>query len=678
MNKTDGGPPPNGVPSDATRPVPAEADAADSLRVTLSSIGDGVITTDRDGRVAFQNPVAQGLTGWTQDEALGQPLEKVFHIVNEDTRAEVENPALRALREGVIVGLANHTILISRDGVERPIDDSAAPIRAAGGETAGAVLVFRDITERRKAERELRDSEIRYRRLFQMAKDGILILDAATGKITDANSFMAGLVGIDSQELLGKELHEIGLFANTEESKRVVRELQQNGYVRFEHLPVQRTGRNGETVEVEVVANIYEEDHHLVAQCNVRDISQRVAMERKISQQAEALAEESRRKDEFLAMLSHELRNPLAPIRAAVHLLRTQGGEDSPSLLQRQAYEIIERQVANLTKIINDLMEVSRVISGRIRLQAQTVDLNEVVRHAVETTAPLFERRGHVLTLHPSAEPLWTHADPTRMEEVMINLLNNAAKYTPDGGRIDVWCERPNGTNVAQFRVRDNGVGISEDLLRGGRIFDLFTQAARSLDRSDGGLGIGLSLAHRLVELHGGSIEAHSPPLGTQSGAAGSEFMVRLPIAPPPVAGAPIAPTAADAPAGALRILIVDDNVDLVAMLAGSLRQSGFSVHAAHTGPDGLRSAEEWQPDVLLLDIGLPEMDGYQVARRLRQDQRLGKFSKPLRLVALTGYGRSSDIALSREAGFDAHLVKPVDFDDLLSVLRSSSGKRPT
>ena len=662
--------PPNSPTSpNDIRAVPPDVDEADGLRVTLSSIGDGVITTDRNGCVAFLNPVAQELTGWTQEDAFGKPLQQVFHIVNEDSRAEVENPALRALREGIIVGLANHTVLISRDETERPIDDSAAPIRSRAGETAGAVLVFRDITERRKAERLLHTSELRYRRLFQTAKDGILILDAVSGRITDANSFMAGLVGIDAHELLGKELHEIGLFADQEESKRAFRELQQNRYIRYEHLPVRREGAPGGVVEVEVIANVYQEDGKLVAQCNVRDISQRVAMERKVREQAGALAQQSRRKDEFLAMLSHELRNPLAPIRSAVHLLRTQEAQ-SATILQRQAHEIIERQVGNLTKIISDLMEVSRVISGRIRLRTQTIDLNEIVRHAAETVAPLFERRRHQLILNTCSDPAWTSADPTRMEEVFINLLNNAAKYTPDGGRIEVWCEHQDGAKHVQFRVRDNGVGIAPEMLRDGLIFDLFTQADRSLDRAEGGLGIGLSLAQRLVQLHGGTIEAYSPPRDAPPGARGSEFIVRLPVGAPPASHTPSVPEPAPHPLG-LRVLVVDDNADLVTVLAASLRERGFSVQSAFNGPDAVLLAEEWRADVVLLDIGLPGLDGYEVARRLRRAKRTDHLGRPIRIISITGYGRPSDIQLAAEAGFDAHLVKPVDFTELEKLMLS-------
>jgi PAS domain S-box-containing protein len=763
------------------------SDAAQLLRVTLASIGDGVITTDPHGTITFLNPVAEALTGWTHEQAVGHALERIFVIVNEDTREKVENPALRALRDGLIVGLANHTLLIARDGTERPIDDSAAPIRSETGEVGGAVLVFRDITERRRqerlvkdafnyafnitntlrhaflvldkdlrvvsanrafyqrfkvspvategrlvyelgngqwnipklrelledvlpqnhsfedfeikhefedigikvmalnarrvnqpgnhselillviediterraAEQALLDSEVRYRRLFQSAKDGILILDAKTGKIIEANGFMSALVGLEAHELLGKELFEIGMFADEAANKAAFRELQDKRYLRYEHLPVQN--QRGERVEVEFVSNVYQEDQTWVAQCNVRDIRQRLAMEKKIAAQTEQLVDESRRKDEFLAMLSHELRNPLAPIRSAVHLLRMQerGGEN---LIEKQAHDIIERQVGNLTKLVSDLLEVSRALSGRIRIDLQTVDLNEVLEHSIETVTPLIDHGSHVVTFHRCETAAWVSADPTRMEEVLVNLLGNAAKYTPNGGKIDVFCEQPSGTNYVQVRVRDNGVGIEPNLLP--HVFDLFTQADRSLARSSGGLGIGLSLAHRIVDLHGGTINAKSPP---DDAVQGTELIVRL--------GRTDAPAGFDAAARndetvsaetqGQRVLVVDDNIDLVMMLASSLRQRGYGVQAAYTGPDGLKVALEWRPDMVILDIGLPGLDGYQVARELRAHPE----TKGVRLIALTGYGRDADITLAREAGFDAHIAKPHDFDDLEKLM---------
>jgi signal transduction histidine kinase len=396
-------------------------------------------------------------------------------------------------------------------------------------------------------------------------------------------------------------------------------------------------------------------------------LEQAKVMQETIARQGEELAAESRRKDEFLAMLSHELRNPLAPIRSAVHVLRMQERGGSENIIQKQAHEIIERQVGNVTKLVNDLLELSRFTSGRIRLTTEVIDLNQVVEHAMETVKPLLMQRKHEVVFNRCEVPVWTTADATRMEEVFVNLLNNAAKYTPDGGRIDLWCEHPDGRDYVQIRVRDNGVGIDAKLLP--YIFDLFTQADRTLDRSAGGLGVGLSLAQRIVRLHGGTIEAHSPPADNPT-ARGSEFIVKLPSAAAPLGFAPPQPEALPGKAAGrdgLRVLVVDDNIDLVTMLASSLRERGYSVQSAYTGPDGLRVAEQWRPDIVLLDIGLPGLDGYEVARRLRADPAKG--AKDLRLIALTGYGRDADIAKAHEAGFEAHLIKPYDFDELEKLM---------
>lgn len=529
----------------------------------------------------------------------------------------------------------------------------------------GVVCYFFDSTRIRQAQDAVRVSEVRYRRLFQTAKDGILILDAHTGKITDANAFMGGLVGVEAHRLLGKELHEIGLFGDAEASKQAVRALQENGYIRYEHLPVKN--QTGGSVEVEVVANVYEEDKVLVAQCNIRDISQRVVMEKKIAEQATSIALESRRKDEFLAMLSHELRNPLAPIRAAVHLLKATGqGTENP--LHKQAREIIDRQSANMNKLINDLLEVSRVLTGRIRLDIQLSDLTQVIRNAAETVGPMIQQHRHELTMHGCERPIWVNADATRIEEVFVSLLNNAAKYTPDGGRIDVWCECPRGMNIAQVRVRDNGAGIDRELLPS--IFDLFTQADRSLARSQGGLGVGLSLAHRLVDMHGGSLEVKSPPDGAE---VGSEFIVRLTLLTEEfqqsLPDAPDTDTQLSDIGTGLRVLVVDDNFDLVVLLAMSLRQNGYAVQTAYNGADGLSAATKWRPDIVLLDIGLPGLNGYEVARRLRADAASQSAGRRMRLIAMSGYGREADLTLAREAGFEGHLTKPFEFKDLETLI---------
>ncbi|MBC7771969.1 MAG: PAS domain S-box protein [Pyrinomonadaceae bacterium] len=533
----------------------------------------------------------------------------------------------------------------------------------------GVVCYFLDISDRLLAERALRNSEIRYRRLFQSSKDGILILDANTRKIIDANAFMAGMLGQELSQLQGKELYEIGMFSDEGANKEAFRELQQNGYIRYDHLPVQKP--SGELTHVEFVSSVYQEGDHLVAQCNVRDISARVAMEQQIARQTETLADQSHRKDEFLAMLSHELRNPLAPIRSAVYLLKSQDGTTA-SPLQKQACEIIERQVGNLTRLVSDLLEVSRVVSGRVRLDLKHVDLRTIVEHALQTAAPNIEQHRHTVSVVLCDEPALVSGDPVRLEEVVVNLLNNAAKYTPDGGRIEVLCELEakkefhKARDVAVLHVRDNGIGVDAELLP--RIFDLFTQADRSLDRSAGGLGIGLSLAHRLVELHGGTIEVHSEGAGK-----GSDFVVKLPLITGIVTNASSARsgrTQIMSPdvAGHVRVLVVDDNKDLVWMLTSALKLKGYNVQSAYTGVDGLKIAMEWRPDVALLDIGLPGLDGYEVARRLRASPA----TSSIRLIAITGYGRDSDIILAQEAGFDAHLIKPYDFDDLEKLLAAS------
>jgi len=512
------------------------------------------------------------------------------------------------------------------------------------------LLAIEDITERKRAEYDLAVSETRYRRLFEAAKDGILILDPHTGRITDANPFMSELLGYSDADFNGKELWEIGLFSDKSANEAAVRELQQNGYVRYDHLSLK--SKRGGRVEVELVANVYQEDREPVIQCNIRDISERSRLEKKMQQQAEALADLHRRKDEFLAMLSHELRNPLAPISNAVQLLRLQQNEDQ---LQQQARSIIERQVGQLTRLVDDLLEVSRFTTGRIHLHQERLTLNGVVEHAVETVRPLIGQHHHLLKVSLPPQPIWLYADAVRLEQVVVNLLTNAAKYTDDAGHI--WLSVQQEGDEAVLRVRDSGVGIAPELLP--RIFDLFTQAERSLDRSQGGLGIGLCLVQWLVEMHRGRVEAHSS-LGQ-----GSEFVVRLPVVLS-AAPSPSAATETGKPTGlSLRVLVVDDNVDAASSLGMLLKASGHDVRTAHDGPAALQASLDFRPHLVLLDIGLPKMNGHEVAKKMREQPALNSVV----LVAMTGYGLESDRQRSQEAGFDHHLVKPAHFAKLQEIL---------
>ena len=410
-------------------------------------------------------------------------------------------------------------------------------------------------------------------------------------------------------------------------------------------------------------------------------------VEAALNAQAAELHDLHRRKDEFLAMLSHELRSPLAPISNAVQLLGLQSGSESP--IQQQARLIIERQLGQLQHHVDDLLEVSRISSGKVQLRLDRVAISSIVQFAVETVRPLFEQCKHEFTLSLPLEPIWLHADAARLQQVLVNLLTNAAKYTEARGHIWLTVEEthseannsPNGESSGEFqpsvkirnlqpfgkhrpprldeaviRVRDTGSGIAAELLP--HIFDIFTQAERSLDRSQGGLGIGLALVQRITELHGGKVEVSSVT------GRGSEFIVRLPSLPhdtlPPLVAEIIVPTSR-----LLRVLVVDDNVDSAESLGMLLRASGHDVRTAHDGPTALNVALEYVPDAVFLDIGLPLMNGNEVAKRIREQPNLEK----VLLIALTGYGQDTDRQASLRAGFEHHLVKPARLEQILQIL---------
>ncbi|MDP1861731.1 MAG: ATP-binding protein [Gemmatimonadaceae bacterium] len=330
--------------------------------------------------------------------------------------------------------------------------------------------------------------------------------------------------------------------------------------------------------------------------------------------------------------------------------------------LQQQARQIIERQVSQLKHLVDDLLEISRVTTGRLQLREERIDVSGIVERAVETVQPLIAQRRHELTLSLPLQPIWLHADAARMEQVVVNLLTNAAKYTVEGGHIWLTAQRDGDEMV--LRVKDTGLGIASEFLP--RIFDLFTQAERSLDRSEGGLGIGLCLVKRLVDLHGGTVEAHSV-LGE-----GSEFVVRMPVMRTSPSVLPLHVIESAPPtAKRCRVLIVDDNVDAAQSLSLLLTASGHAVRMAHDGPTAVDAALDYRPDLAIMDVGLPGFDGYEVVQRLRQQPVL----RHTLLVAITGYGQEKDRLRSLAAGFDHHLVKPVNFDSLQEILALASAK---
>jgi PAS domain S-box-containing protein len=490
----------------------------DLLATTLSSIGDGVIATDAEGRITFLNPVAQELTGWSQADAAGQPLQDVFRIVNETTRAEVENPALRAMRDGMIVGLANHTVLLSRSGEERAIDDSAAPIRR-GGVVIGSVLVFRDVTELRAAEQALREAD--------------------------------------------------------------------------------------------------------------------------------------QRKNEFIATLAHELRNPLAPIKNSVALLQLQGPPDKELA---RARGIIERQVEQISRLLDDLLDVNRLGRRKLEVRKEHVTLEAIVAAAIETARPGIEARRHRVTIDVPKD-IVLDGDPLRLSQVFANLLNNATKYMDDGGEIWITATRERDDVVVV--VKDTGIGIAPDSLP--TLFEMYSQAPLALERTQGGVGIGLSLAKGLVELHGGTMSARSDGIGK-----GSEFLVRLPIAVgAAIPGGTLALQLGRRSGVTRRILVADDVCDGADTLAMMLRALGHDVHVAYDGAEAITVADRVRPEVALIDIGMPRLNGYEVARRIREQD----WGKSMYLIAQTGWGQAEDRRKAEQSGFDRHMLKPVDCAALVVVL---------
>jgi len=613
------------------------------LRITLASIGDAVISTDHESRVRYLNGVAEALTGWTQAEAVGRLLPEVFRIVNEQTREAAENPALKALREGVVVGLANHTVLIARDGTERPIDDSAAPMLDETGASVGVVLVFRDVSERRRAE----EVQARLAAIVESSEDAIIskTLDSV---IRSWNAGAQRLFGYTAEEAVGRPVTLIIPPERLDEEQEILSRLARGE--RIEHYETVRVAKNGSLIDVSLtVSPLRDSEGRVVGASKIaRDVTER-------KQAEEALREADRRKDEFLALLAHELRNPLAPLRNGLQVLRL--AADDANMIAKTR-DIMDRQLSHMVRLIDDLLDVSRISRNKMELRRSRVLLADVVSSAVETARPAIEAAGHELAVSLPPEPVHLDADLTRLAQVFANLLNNSAKYTERGGHIALTATR-NGGQVS-VAVQDTGIGIPASALPD--IFDMFSQVDRSLERSTGGLGIGLALVKGLVEMHGGTVEAASPGPGK-----GSRFTVRLPVQEDRVETPPEAPAEAwaDSSGSKRRMLVVDDNRDSATSMAMMLQLMGNEVRTAYDGVEAVEVAEQFRPQVILMDIGMPRLNGYEATRRIREQP----WGRGVAIIALTGWGQEVDRVKSKEAGCDGHLVKPVHLPDLEKLL---------
>jgi PAS domain S-box-containing protein len=872
-------------------------DQREWFAVTLSSIGDAVIATDAAGKVTFMNPVAATMTGFSSDESKGLPLDAVFRIVNEHTGKTAENPVAEVFRTGRVVGLANHTTLVGRDGTRTPIEDSAAPIRNAEGAVTGAVIVFHDVTRRRRAETALRESEQRLRAVFDQVPVGIGVvgLDA---RIEQVNRRFSEILGYSQEELRmmtfadfthpddlaitrehverlreghgkgytlekryirkdggvvwsrtaveilrdaqGRPYQYVGIIEDITSRKRAEEDLlagsrrlrlaleagklsdwswdkktdiitmapqmkahyelppdrvvkaedlrplleiedaaktraeaaramaertpfsleyrikppsgkkvwiaargqaeydadgavtgmvgvlqnitqekeadlalrryaalvessedaiisktlsgvittwnrgaeamfgftaaeaiggsimllvpddlageeatiltRLNRGERIEHYETLRRRKDGTLVNVSLsVSGIRGPNGKIIGASKIaRDITRQKEVER-------ALRETDQRKDEFLATLAHELRNPLAPIRQAATVSQAPGATEAQ---KRWSHGVISRQVQHMALLLDDLLDISRITRGTLELRPEMTELQSVVDAAVETARPALDSRHHTFTVELPPQPVGFVADPLRLSQVLANLLTNAAKYTDPGGSVRLRATLVD--DLITISVLDTGLGIPKEALE--NVFAMFSQVKGTHDRSEGGLGIGLSLSRGLVQLHGGTIEAKSAGPGQ-----GSEFIVRLPRkvrAQTPVKQI-TGGTARKAPSR--RVLVADDNRDAAESLAMLLSLEGHTVETVHDGHAALEAIESFKPEIALLDIGMPGLNGYELAKQIRK----GPLGTTVTLVAVTGWGQDNDKARALAAGFNHHFTKPVEPERLIELLRS-------
>ena len=642
----------------AERAQQAEAAAA-RLAAIVTSSDDAIIGMALDGVITSWNKGAERLFGYTAEEAIGQ---SVAFLIPPD-RANEEPQIQERLRRGEWIDHLE-TVRRCKDGRFVYVSLTISPVRAADGRITGAAKIARDITDSKRAEQQLRRNAETFSTLVKQSPYGIYVVDSdfriaeVSAGAQAAFRSVRPLIGRDFGEAMRILWPEpfagevIAIFRRTlvtgepYVAPSLTEHRQDIDAVESYEWQTQRvTLPNG---QFGVVCYFFDATRLRQAEAALRQ------SEEQLRQNAVELLVAARHKDEFLATLAHELRNPLAPIRNAVQFLDLAGigGPEATT-----AKDVIARQVAVMVRLVDDLLDVSRISRNKLDLRKQRVDLAQIMENAVESSRPLIERCGHELTvdLPPSSTTL--DADPVRLAQVFSNLLNNAAKYTRRGGHI--WLgARLEGHNVV-VSVRDNGVGISAEMLA--RIFDMFTQVDQSRDQSQGGLGIGLTLARRLVEMHDGSIEVRSAGVDQ-----GSEFTVRLPLSVQPQAEPQrpsIAPRA-DALSGC-RILVVDDNKDSANSLAMVLRRKANEIRTAYDGLEAVQAAEDFRPELVLLDIGLPKLNGYEVARRIREQP----WGEHVILVALTGWGQDEDRRRSQDAGFDFHFVKPVELSALENLL---------
>jgi PAS domain S-box-containing protein len=506
------------MPDQTFHSMPFSATTPDSLHALLSSIGDGVIAADSNSRVTYLNKVAEELTGWSLAEAHGKPLESIFHIVNEETRTQVENPAIRAIREGVIFGLANHTLLLTRDGKEIPIDDSGAPIKDETGQLIGAVLVFREISERRKAER----AQGLLAAIVESAEDAIISKNL-DGVIESWNRGAEELFEYRAEEAIGQSIKLIIPPDRHDEEAVILNRLRRGE--RIEHFETVRLTKSGRLIDIDLsVSPVRNRRTDIIGASKIaRDITKRKRLEQEradLLEELQVTLEEAQAanimKDEFIAQVSHEIRTPLNSILGWISVLRRQDYERAQTI---RAVDSIDRSANVQLKMIEDLIDLSKILKGKMHLQLRPLDIGELIDQAVETVRPAAEAKSIKIDTEIDTSDCIISADPDRLLQILWNLLSNAVKFTPTGGNIQVKVRSID--HRLQVSVTDSGIGIDPAFVP--FVFDRFSQAAGNGSRETG-LGLGLAIVRYFVELHGGSVAADSAGPGK-----GSTFTIILP-----------------------------------------------------------------------------------------------------------------------------------------------------
>jgi PAS domain S-box-containing protein len=661
-------------------------ETAQRLAAIVEDSDDAIIGQAIDGTITSWNKGAERLYGYTAEEALGKPIT----LVAPPDRHEEATEFIRQLQEGKRIDHWD-TVRMRKDGSLVDVSVQISPIRDLHGKVVGASKVARDITDRKRQEAALAFLAETSATLAGLV-DGSSALQRAAGVMVPFFADWCVLYTIDRQgqiehaahahrdpekrQLLGSVLDRfpadwnsaatsvqalrtgqsqfiadlpngvVRKIARSDEELAAIRQLNPRSIISVPLLV------RGETIgAISFVRSLADRRYSPVDVPFAEDLARRVATAIDNAHLFNSVKVADRQKDEFLAMLAHELRNPLAAIRYATDVVRLPDIEPKGDLL-----DMIERQVEHLTRLIEDLLDISRISRDKIELRREQLDASTIARRAAATIRPRMEEKKHRLVLDLAAEPLPILGDPTRVEQIIGNLLINAAKYTPQGGQISLTTYAENGETV--IKVKDNGMGIAPDILP--HVFDLFTQADKSLDRSQGGLGIGLSVVRKLTEMHGGTVIAESLGVGE-----GSEFTVRLPLSSTTLQEVQSSPAGTLEPPAPLRILVVEDNRDTAQVEAMLLRSVGHEVQIVYDGLSAVAMAERFRPHAMLVDIGLPGLNGYEVAKRVRQDAK-----QEVTLIAVSGYGQAEDQKRSLAAGFDHHLVKPVEKQALLTILR--------